>query len=642
MNDDTFYKIRLDLVHNTINNFVHVMQYDDGVAYIRAEIYKNWQLVHPNSEFDAAQLRIKKPNGGWIKCSTGDPYIQTKKPTYQVAVESGSYYYLSEGSTYIQITNSMTEQAYSELDERDIYKNIGDVISLENDYVKINIVSELTDAYGGCPAVIDFYSSEGHIQTARFVLDVDINPIQQGETVTSVPIDVEYELERLKNTKSSATNLENGSAYDSLKQIDLPYNELVEAIVAGSSYSRLEVIAALAVYGITRDTHNYIYGAGSTTVGIENTTGVQGDNSKGIASFNSGIGNKITGNGCSGNLGGTKNENGGSLSVIAGGNENTIGNENGRNGIIGGEHNELDANDAFVGGGIYNEIWEKASAILGGQHNQIGDAEDANVKARYAVIAGGHTNKIINDPSQNDADFAFVGGGQGNIVQHRNAATLGGYGLKTGWAQQALAGQFNEVVSGALFVIGNGTSDSNRRNALVVYLDGRVSAGTPSNDNDVVRVKELKDSQSVTSVVIIGGSNNSIDIDVIRSVVAGGYTNKIQGTGDLNGFIGGGQGNIIANYKNVGMLGGLGLRARWGNQAIAGAYNELSKGLLIVGDGTSDTARKNAFEVLGHDVLGAGNVGIKIGNTQLTENKLQEIISGGGSATVFHFLGEGD
>lgn len=642
MNEETFYKIKLDLVHNTINNFVHVMQYDDGVAYIRAEIYKDWQHVYPSEEFDSAELRLKKHDGAWIKCNSVEPYIPVAKPPYVEAKAAGVYYYYSEGS-YILVTSSMTEQEYNEIDPNLFYKNVGAIISLEHDYVKINVVEELTDIPGGCPAVIDLYSTDGHIQTAKFVLDVDRNPIQTGEAVKNVPEDISAKLSEMakgianavKVTPQTLTdeekaqarenigvgasdlNIENGSAYDSLKQIDLPYTELVDAIVSGSSYSRAEVIVALASYGITSDTHNYIYGAGSTTFGIENTTGVQGDNSKGIASFNSGIGNKITGNGCSGNIGGTKNENGGSLSVIAGGTENTIGNENGRNGIIGGEHNELDANDAFIGGGIYNEIWEKASGIIGGRYNKIGESEDENVKARYAVIAGGNTNRIINDLSQDDADFAFIGGGQGNIVQHRNATTLGGYGLKTGRGNQALVGQFNEVVSDALFAVGNGTSDNNRSNALVVSVDGSAK---------------------------IGGVNNSIDTDTAkRSVIAGGYTNKIQNTNalasDLNGFIGGGQGNIIANYKNVGMLGGLGLRARWGNQALTGAYNELSKALFIVGNGTSDTNRSNAFEVYsdGHaEVQTQGTTDNSVAQVKFVNDAIAS--AGGGTKFYRHRL----
>lgn len=193
---ETFYKIKLDLVHNTINNFVHVMQYDDGVAYIRAEIYKDWQHVYPSEEFDSAELRLKKHDGAWIKCNSVEPYIPVAKPPYAEAKAAGVYYYYSEGS-YILVTSSMTEQEYNEIDPGLFYKNIGIIISLEHDYVKINVVEELTDIPGGCPAVIDLYSADGHIQTAKFVLDVDRNPIQTGETVKNVPEDISAKLSEM-------------------------------------------------------------------------------------------------------------------------------------------------------------------------------------------------------------------------------------------------------------------------------------------------------------------------------------------------------------------------------------------------------------------------------------------------------------
>ena len=100
---DTFYKIKLDLVHNTISNFVHVMQYDDGVAYIRAEIYKDWQLVNPNSEFIGAELRLKKPNGYWIKVHTGDSHVQVPKPSYEDAIEAAKYYFINAVNEYVLI-----------------------------------------------------------------------------------------------------------------------------------------------------------------------------------------------------------------------------------------------------------------------------------------------------------------------------------------------------------------------------------------------------------------------------------------------------------------------------------------------------------------------------------------------------------
>lgn len=57
-----------------------------------------------------------------------------------------------------------------------------------------------------------------------------------------------------------------------------------------------------------------------------------------------------------------------------------------------------------------------------------------------------------------------------------------------------LIGQYNKVQnnSGRLFIVGNGTSKDDRKNAFEVLQDGRAKVyGEPVNDEDVVRKKEL-------------------------------------------------------------------------------------------------------------------------------------------------------
>lgn len=63
-----------------------------------------------------------------------------------------------------------------------------------------------------------------------------------------------------------------------------------------------------------------------------------------------------------------------------------------------------------------------------------------------------------------------------------------------------LIGQYNRVQnnSGRLFIVGNGTSPDNRKNAFEVLQDGRAKVyGEPVNDEDVVRLKDLKNSVSL-------------------------------------------------------------------------------------------------------------------------------------------------
>lgn len=58
-----------------------------------------------------------------------------------------------------------------------------------------------------------------------------------------------------------------------------------------------------------------------------------------------------------------------------------------------------------------------------------------------------------------------------------------------------LIGQYNRVQNnqGRLFIVGNGTSPDDRKNAFEVLQDGRAKVyGEPVNDEDVVRLKDLK------------------------------------------------------------------------------------------------------------------------------------------------------
>lgn len=73
---------------------------------------------------------------------------------------------------------------------------------------------------------------------------------------------------------------------------------------------------------------------------------------------------------------------------------------------------------------------------------------------------------------------------------------------------------------------------------------------------------------------------------------------------------------------------GRGTKARETAQTVIGMYNsDNSNALFIIGNGTLDTARKNAFEVTANS--------IKIGNTELTEEMLKKVIQFMNSITEY-------
>lgn len=79
-------------------------------------------------------------------------------------------------------------------------------------------------------------------------------------------------------------------------------------------------------------------------------------------------------------------------------------------------------------------------------------------------------------------------------VASHQASHAEGYYTKTGVSDQHVSGKYNVGKSNTFFEVGNGTSDTNRKNAFEVLFDGRAKVQTaPTEDDDVVRLKELTD-----------------------------------------------------------------------------------------------------------------------------------------------------
>ncbi|MEQ8626839.1 tail fiber domain-containing protein [Ekhidna sp.] len=221
-------------------------------------------------------------------------------------------------------------------------------------------------------------------------------------------------------------------------------------------------------------------------------------------------------------------------SVVAGGYENSISSSS--NGVVaGGYGNEIsssynatisggyrnsvrDAQSGAVAGGRYNYVTNSSSAFIGGgQSNRVGTSSykgtqssivggrNNTVNAYWSTIGGGDGNTINEQIGLNpldaafntiaggryntiggtyDARDAFIGGGYQNVVNARSAATVGGWGLETSSFGATAIGFYNYTTGGtpnssvstdALFIIGNGTDDLNRDDAMVVTKDGNAT-----------------------------------------------------------------------------------------------------------------------------------------------------------------------
>ena len=107
----------------------------------------------------------------------------------------------------------------------------------------------------------------------------------------------------------------------------------------------------------------------------------------------------------------------------------------------------------------------------------------------YKAIAEG-------DFSHAEGLYSYAGG-YGSHAEGENTKTTGKAshtnGLRTiaGYEYQLISGKYNKNKSNTLFEVGNGTSDTDRKNAFEVLVDGRAKVQTaPSEDDDIVRYSE--------------------------------------------------------------------------------------------------------------------------------------------------------
>lgn len=325
-------------------------------------------------------------------------------------------------------------------------------------------------------------------------------------------------------------------------------------------------------------------------------------------------------------------------SFIGGGKQNTIGSNEGwaqHSAIVGGSGNKIEKtiSRAFIGGGEQNLISAGGySAILGGKENKIH-------KDNYGAIVGGCQNQVTGNTSsiiggylnEVNAIRAAIVGSESSKVLGQYGAVIGGYlnkiktaGLDTnkGNGSVILGGYKNTIEEGVIASVICGGHDnitfSNNcfsagykntihPNASFSFVEGyeNTLGGRDEETQEYITSSsshiEGQHNKGTGIGIHIEGYNNTVDGNYAH---AGGYGTKAIGnaafshgvSSEANGRVSFAHGDNI----KINVEGGTGF----------GKFNKTTDAAFVIGNGTSNTARKDAFKVSWDGVVTAGGLDI--------------------------------
>lgn len=248
------------------------------------------------------------------------------------------------------------------------------------------------------------------------------------------------------------------------------------------------------------------------------------------------------------------------------------------------------------------------SSILGGKGNEISGG------GQGATIGGGFNNLITGGAS-------FVGAGQANTISGIESAIVAGFRNEAPGEESFIgAGRDNKATGFHSGVVAGQDNESNGTSSVVVagksnFTDGIFSAILGGEANQVFGIQGAIGG-GFNNIILgnagfVGGGKINI-VTGLHSSIVSGFGNAAQGK---NSFVAGGSQNFAeADYASI--LGGNHLEAESFGETVVGQYNVRSGGndtawvgtqpLFVVGNGTSQTNRSNAFTILKNGRVGIG------------------------------------
>lgn len=310
-------------------------------------------------------------------------------------------------------------------------------------------------------------------------------------------------------------------------------------------------------------------------------------------------------------LAGANNTNSGTRSVIAGGNANSIssscidnlvaGNNNsltnsfpygcsynivvGSNNFIATTTGNAVANAVFGNG---NTLTSPITCLVAGSNNSLPTGVSAvflmgmqnTCSSGGSSICGGGTNGI-----SSNSTYSGIGGGFNNVINTNSSYSRIGGGrdniIATNSSHATIGGGFDNEVQNTYATIGGGNGN---------LCSGTLATIAGGSGNTC----------AATGATIGGGGGNQVIAGANSSAIVGGVTNTIYG---IQSCLGGLSCSATGSYQ---MGFGLGLNlgptaavscAAFGQYNVVGPTGSVER-IFMVGNGTSNVARSNAFSVL--------------------------------------------
>ena len=257
----------------------------------------------------------------------------------------------------------------------------------------------------------------------------------------------------------------------------------------------------------------------------------------------------------------------------------------GKYGVAMGNKNTAYYSAAAIGGGS-NKAFGKNSAIIGGSSNKTNGYADFilggqnNETSGGAAFATGSWNKV---PGFNAAAFGLY-----NESHGQNDFVTGYKNIVNGYCAAAF-GLFHNIKGKGNFATGQGSTA--KEGAENCFITGQSNLAENASGCILAGQSNTVSGESAEKKILQGvmlGTGNKV---TGHYGVAAGYNNVANTQSVALGV------NNVADVWRAFAL-GTGLKAKYMDQVVVGAFNVINgNAAFIVGNGTSDTARSNAFVV---------------------------------------------